>query len=719
MGFKIEQWKRGHWLPMAALALCLWLAYLKTLSPAFPANDSPETISAAWELGIQHPPGYPLHSLLANLAAHDLGLGSPAWRVNMLSAALACLAALLAACLAQDLSQGSLNAALAAGFSLGLWKTIWEQATEAKGGIYLLNLVLGLALLKLTLSVEKAVKQREESRAMRLWGLLAGLSLAGHYMSALLFIIPCKLYLLWRGKWRGLWTAAPWTLAGLSLYLYLPLRAVFRPFNNLGDPSTWKGFLWVVLRQGYTQSGLLGRWDIAWDQVQLWWQWSWTHGAYAVFPLGLFGLWKLKESKPAQALLLASCYAFFFVSVVLINRTLPDVRWLSDIFMIPGNAVIAVAAGIGLSQLSPKLGLALLLAAGLAWSQFQILDRSWDYAAYDFAADLEQGLPRGAVYAADGDYLYMPLLYRKVVQERRPDIEPTLAALWSMDWYNSELARRGVGAITHLSMLHPSMPDAQFAPSVLQPQGLAFEVERQALAPRTGLAKAWAQRGDRRSVLEPLTAQLLPWYCVALVNQGNALEALGKHQDAAASFAMALGEPGEKPDSHILYNLGSARAASGDKAGAKEAFERALEKEPGLQPAQEALQALMDLRGGAAAPEQGRSLADALKQADAWAAQGKAAQALPIYQKAVAAGIQNASIWRNIGVLSFQSGQVAQADAAFAKAISLAPKDPLLYKYRLMSLEKIGTKADLKKLIQEGVAQTGDAELKTLLDRLK
>src|SRR5260221_13193554 len=104
MGFKIEQWPRLEIAGLALLVLALWGIYLKTLSPAFPANDSPETISAAHELGIQHPPGYPLHTLLGRAALMGIPLGSPAWRMNLLSAALGACCALISACLLRSLA---------------------------------------------------------------------------------------------------------------------------------------------------------------------------------------------------------------------------------------------------------------------------------------------------------------------------------------------------------------------------------------------------------------------------------------------------------------------------------------------------------------------------------------------------------------------------------------------------------------------------------------
>ncbi|HXB98166.1 MAG TPA: DUF2723 domain-containing protein, partial [bacterium] len=86
------------------LGLGLWAVYLATLSPAFPPDDSPETIAAAVTLGIQHPPGYPLPALLGRCAALGLPLGGAAWRINLLSSLLAVATALLGAALAWRLT---------------------------------------------------------------------------------------------------------------------------------------------------------------------------------------------------------------------------------------------------------------------------------------------------------------------------------------------------------------------------------------------------------------------------------------------------------------------------------------------------------------------------------------------------------------------------------------------------------------------------------------
>src|ERR1035437_7132096 len=82
----------------ALLASIIFLAAiglnLATLSPAVHPDDSPETVTAGVTLSIQHPPGYPLHSMLGRLAAISLP-GGAAFRVNLLSAMLGALGLML------------------------------------------------------------------------------------------------------------------------------------------------------------------------------------------------------------------------------------------------------------------------------------------------------------------------------------------------------------------------------------------------------------------------------------------------------------------------------------------------------------------------------------------------------------------------------------------------------------------------------------------------
>ena len=68
--------------------------YVKTLAPTVSFFDSGELISAAHTLGVAHPPGYPLYVLLGWFFSR-LPVGNVAYRLNLMSAFFASLAALM------------------------------------------------------------------------------------------------------------------------------------------------------------------------------------------------------------------------------------------------------------------------------------------------------------------------------------------------------------------------------------------------------------------------------------------------------------------------------------------------------------------------------------------------------------------------------------------------------------------------------------------------
>ena len=65
-----------------------------TLAPDVLAADSGELQVVAAQLGVAHPPGFPLYVLLAHLFTR-LPIGSPAYMVNLLSAVFGALTAVV------------------------------------------------------------------------------------------------------------------------------------------------------------------------------------------------------------------------------------------------------------------------------------------------------------------------------------------------------------------------------------------------------------------------------------------------------------------------------------------------------------------------------------------------------------------------------------------------------------------------------------------------
>ena len=711
MSFKIEHPPRALAVLASAALLLLWGVYTRTLSPAFPPDDSPETIAAAATLGIQHPPGYPLPALLGRVAVLAWPLGGAAWRVNQLSSLLACVAALLAAALAWRLTEMSpaalrAAAALLAGLSFGLWSTVWDQATEAKGGIYLLNLALGFGLWHAALSA-----WRGSPRGTQAFALLGGLSVAGHFMSAALWLLPLGMGLYYgyrKGKVACGRGVPYFLLPGLALYAYLPLRAFQWPMLDLGRPDTWAQFLWMLGRSGYSLAAVAGESGIAKAQVAVYWTSLWRSGAVGLPLLALLGAWSLWRTQRDAAKALVGCTLLALAAALLYNKTPADNRWLALIFALPGSALLAPLAGAGLAaaaSCAPRfsgafwLGLAVLLPFGAGAMHWKAADRSGSYVGYDYAHDLALGLPQGALYLGEGDYHVLPLIYLQAVEAKRLDVCVVLNALAGQPWYQQVLLHREPALILpelgddgkaakQLAVAEASrrpvvlgpysamLSAERLAPLVLRQRGLSRETDDAFGLPVPDVAVAWAARPPAREAadLEPVEAALLPWYAVALVQSGNEALDQRRGQDAIRDYRRALQRPGELPRAAIAYNLGQAWESVGGKDAARHAYQLAVQSDPNFAPAVQGLKALDKLTRDQVKP--------IVRQADDLAALGgHDAEALALYERAIHAGFETAILWRNVGVLFLRNGDPAQAIQAFTRGLALDPHDKLLNDY--------------------------------------
>src|SRR5688500_20265102 len=79
------QAKRADWLQAGAVALALFALYAATSPRSVALEDDGLFVLSSYFLGIEHPPGYPLFTLLGKLSTL-LPVGSVAYRVHLLSA---------------------------------------------------------------------------------------------------------------------------------------------------------------------------------------------------------------------------------------------------------------------------------------------------------------------------------------------------------------------------------------------------------------------------------------------------------------------------------------------------------------------------------------------------------------------------------------------------------------------------------------------------------
>lgn len=399
----------------------------------------------ALELGVLHPPGYPLFSLLTSLWVR-IPLGSVAFRLNCFAAALGAAAAVLLYVLWRRM--GSEEKWLGAGAVLFavLSASFWSQATVAKGGIYMLNVLA-------TAGILACFFVRGEGTRVPLFGALVfGLALAHHWMSVV-GLLPGVVWLAARGKPEGrmkrLALAGGMAVMGASLYLYMPLRAAAGPFLNWGDPDS-AGRLWFVLgRRQYM--GSLSDTAMAGVAEKMGYAAGALSGAapWALLAvLAAAGAWVLSRVNPRAELftLLYMVSIWTGLALVPIRQGTP---WFLEIYSMPVTVLLVLHAAIGLKSAVSRFAGGLPAAAALAAAGLVLAlpqrwfsaDRSREFLTWDLALNLEASAPERGLLFANSDAVVFGNWHRQFVSGGSGRIVCIPAPLLPMPWVSASFSR--------------------------------------------------------------------------------------------------------------------------------------------------------------------------------------------------------------------------------------------------------------------------------------
>lgn len=421
-------------VPLAVFSGAL-VVYLLTMPPgltwAHDSADGGDLIAAAASGGVPHPSGYPTYMLLATPLAR-LPWQNPAWRVTLLSALSGAAAAAFAAATVQRVWTPRGDAALpalAAGFSLAFSTALWAQSTVAE--VYALHACLAAALLWIAVCCHESAAPGWPAAA----GLLFGLALGNHLTS--LWLAPLLLAaILARRERRARAAAAALVglLAGLSVYLLLPLRAAGGSPVNWGDASTPAGFWWLVSGQLYRGfvfaaplPALPGRVAAA---AGLLWQSFLPWGVV----LAAVGALRWPRSLRAVNRAMLASAGLGLIWALGYNTSDSHLTWLS------AWPLAAVWLGVGLAELMDWRGAALaLLAAALIVVPLAVNwranDLSRDRGAQEFVAGVLSAVEEDAVIVAAGDRATFALWYARYGAGQRPDLLPVSRDLWALPAY--------------------------------------------------------------------------------------------------------------------------------------------------------------------------------------------------------------------------------------------------------------------------------------------
>lgn len=461
---------RRDWTVALLATAALLALYGLTLAPSVSFWDSGEFIAASHTLAVPHPPGTPLYILFGRIFSL-LPLFEVPVRVNLLSAVPAALASLflylsllsIGRRFAGDYEKEDgpdrwrLRAGAAAGaLFAGLGSTGWTNATEAE--VYALSLfviAVGLWLiLRWDLRGGAAVGRRPLLLVAYILSLSIGIHL-GTYLALpafTLFVLLVDRRAFLDSRFLAL--LGFFTLLGLTVHFYLPVRSHLNPSIDEANPETRQAFLDFLLRKQYKPNNPLVR-QASWDfQFGMYWEYFKEQYGRWLTLLGLVGAgYHFRRERTTFALygLLFLITSFFLVFYM--NFTDHEVRE-RDYFFAPSFFFWGGWMGLGVTALlgawrgaarrlslpeKPAVlaggALLLVLPVAVGAMHFHSHDRRGNLVAHDYAWNILTSLDKDAVLFTNGDNDTFPLWYLQEVEGVRKDVRVVNLALLNTPWY--------------------------------------------------------------------------------------------------------------------------------------------------------------------------------------------------------------------------------------------------------------------------------------------
>jgi hypothetical protein len=430
-----------------AVGFAAFAAYVLCATPAAYPLDSAELATAAFGLGVAHPPGEETTLLWAKLFTL-LPLGNVAFKVALSQAAAGALAAVLVYLLVLE-AAGTLafvvettgvktRALVAAAAALAFAYAPGVVIVSDRAEVYASGTALSLGALWLVLRAHA----KGDARLAFLAALLIGLGIGNHSLVAGLVglgAVSGALPLLHRATKRTRFLALCLAAfaAGMLVHAYVPLRtsalfsAADRGMSNVlwGDGRTLSGLVWVVSARTFAEKtsvvhGNASPWDLPFLPIE-----ELTTIFALLAPAGAYFLLRRAESRVAGVALLVGAAGSMAAALTGgLDPGNPDIRG----YLGPALALCAVCSGIAITvgtavfrwkQLRSVLALLFLVGALTRFpapSHYPGLReaRAADFEVRRMLSDLPA---RGALFTHHFETGFLAG-YQRFVEGARPDV---------------------------------------------------------------------------------------------------------------------------------------------------------------------------------------------------------------------------------------------------------------------------------------------------------
>ncbi len=372
--------------------------------------------------------------------------------------------------------------------------TVWNQST-ANEKVYTVSVLSIAVILWLTTRwADQPAESRSDNLLVVIVYLLA-LTATNQLMG--LLVGPAVLVYVLKTDWRVLLRPRFLVLAlvvaavGLSMNLFIPIRAALDPYMNQGDATNWPALRAVLAREQFAKPSIFdnpmyppgpenpGRTIVLiGQQLLLYWQyftWQFGHDWSPLAQRLLAGLFLLLGVAGARRHWLADRRSAMAMTALVATVSVALVFYLNfkwgfsqpytgsglehevrerDYFFIASFAIWGVWVGLGLATIAEAIAARLpdrgwryaapvfLVALIPLFGNRITASRAGETVARDYARDLLESVDPYALLITSGDNDTFPLWHAQEAQGVRRDVSVMVMTLANTNWYLSQLVRR-------------------------------------------------------------------------------------------------------------------------------------------------------------------------------------------------------------------------------------------------------------------------------------
>lgn len=504
------------------IGMLAFIFFLITIAPSVIQIDTGELAAVQATLGIAHPTGYPLFTILGYIFSLLPLPFSKVFQLNLLAAIYCSIAVSIftysAKLILDNLSGFQFSKAVKekskkkksadktqiqivisplelsetvkiissvfSGLFLALSKTFWFQSTSVE--VYSLHLLLiSIIILELINAFLFADKEKSISKYWIIFAVTLALGFTNHMTT--LLIIPGVAYLYFtqngfkaRSFKQIIFMLLIFFPILILVYSYLPIRASQNPAMNWGNPIEWERIVRHISGQQY-QVWLFSSTEAAAKQFN-YFVGNLPEEFSLTLVIVLVGL--IVSFLKARKFFIFNLVVFLSTVLYSINYDINDIdsyfllAYISlSFFAVFGISQIILSAANNKMKIAIPISLLIIFLGIQFYSNYGTVNQRNNYVYEDYTKALLNSVPENSVvFSYQWDYFISESYYFQLVENFRKDVIVIDKELLRRSWYYNQLNTNHAGLLTgvkpeinqFLEALRPFEREEQFNPNLLE-----------------------------------------------------------------------------------------------------------------------------------------------------------------------------------------------------------------------------------------------------------